>query len=146
LARCGSNLSSRPEGVEAYAVDRLADDIRGLIEEPGAESACLVGHDWGGAIAWTAATNHPRGRRSACHPERSASSSSSSWRYRTARGHRARQRDGYLGSDLAEPEPDDVPNLQGVERLPDASHWVHHDEAERVNELLIDFFTPSRGA
>jgi epoxide hydrolase 4 len=27
-----------------------------------------------------------------------------------------------------------------VERLPDASHWVHHDEAERVNELLINFF------
>ena len=56
------------------------------------------------------------------------------------------ERDGYLGSDLAEPERDDVPNLQGVERLPDASHWVHHDEAERVNELLIDFFTPSREA
>jgi pimeloyl-ACP methyl ester carboxylesterase len=28
----------------------------------------------------------------------------------------------------------------GVERLDDASHWVHHDEAERVNRLLIDFF------
>jgi pimeloyl-ACP methyl ester carboxylesterase len=56
------------------------------------------------------------------------------------------QRDGYLGSDLAEPERDDVPNLQGVERLSDASHWVHHDEAERVNELLIDFFAPSREA
>jgi pimeloyl-ACP methyl ester carboxylesterase len=27
-----------------------------------------------------------------------------------------------------------------VERLADASHWVHHDEAARVNELLIDFF------
>ncbi len=25
-------------------------------------------------------------------------------------------------------------------RLPDASHWVHHDEAERVNALLTDFF------
>ena len=52
------------------------------------------------------------------------------------------ERDGYLGSDLAEPEHDDVPNLERVERLPDASHWVHHDEAERVNQLLIDFFTP----
>ena len=36
--------------------------------------------------------------------------------------------------------PDDVPNLDRVERLADASHWVHHDEAERVNQLLIDFF------
>ena len=50
------------------------------------------------------------------------------------------ERDSYLGSDLAEPDRDDVPNLDRVERLPDASHWVHHDEAERVNQLLIDFF------
>jgi len=48
--------------------------------------------------------------------------------------------DSYLGSDLAEPEQDDVPNLDRVEHLPDASHWVHHDEAESVNQLLIDFF------
>jgi pimeloyl-ACP methyl ester carboxylesterase len=50
------------------------------------------------------------------------------------------ERDSYLGSDLAEPDRDDVPNLDRVEQLPNASHWVHHDEAERVNELLIDFF------
>jgi pimeloyl-ACP methyl ester carboxylesterase len=51
--------------------------------------------------------------------------------------------DSYLGSDLAEPDRDDVPNLDRVERLPDASHWVHHDEAERVNQLLIDFSAPA---
>jgi pimeloyl-ACP methyl ester carboxylesterase len=50
------------------------------------------------------------------------------------------ERDSYLGSELAEPHHDDVPNLDRVERLADASHWVHHDEAERVNELLVDFF------
>ncbi len=33
-----------------------------------------------------------------------------------------------------------MPNLDRVERLPDASHWVHHDEPERVTQLLIDFF------
>ena len=32
------------------------------------------------------------------------------------------------------------------ERLPDASHWVHHDESERVTQLLIDFFAPARAA
>ena len=53
------------------------------------------------------------------------------------------QADGYLGPELAEPEHDDVPNLDRVERLPEASHWVHHDEAERVNQLLIDFFAPA---
>ena len=53
------------------------------------------------------------------------------------------ERDSYLGPDLAEPDHDDVPNLDRVERLPDASHWVHHDEAERVNQLLIEFFAPA---
>ncbi|MGN6175096.1 MAG: alpha/beta fold hydrolase [Streptosporangiaceae bacterium] len=50
------------------------------------------------------------------------------------------ERDGYLGPELAEPDHDDVPGLDRVERLPEASHWVHHDEAERVNQLLTDFF------
>jgi pimeloyl-ACP methyl ester carboxylesterase len=48
--------------------------------------------------------------------------------------------DRYLGPELAKPDHDDVPNLDRVERLPDASHWVHHDEAERVTQLLTDFF------
>ena len=56
------------------------------------------------------------------------------------------QSDHYLNPDLAEPEHDDVPNLDRVERLPDASHWVHHDEAERVNQLLIDFFAPAKNS
>ena len=54
------------------------------------------------------------------------------------------QRDHYLGHELAEPEYDDVPNLDRVERLPDASHWVHHDEAERVTQLLTRFFARLR--
>jgi len=45
--------------VEAYATDRLAADIHGLIGALGAESAMLVGHDWGGTLAWTTAMNHP---------------------------------------------------------------------------------------
>jgi epoxide hydrolase 4 len=53
------------------------------------------------------------------------------------------ERDRYLGPTLAEPHYDDVPNLDRVERVPDASHWVHHDAAERVNQLLIEFFAPS---
>jgi pimeloyl-ACP methyl ester carboxylesterase len=36
------------------------------------------------------------------------------------------------------------PNLDRVEQLRDASHWVHHDEPERVTQLLVDFFAPAR--
>lgn len=50
------------------------------------------------------------------------------------------QRDRHLGAELAEPERADVPNLERVVRLPEASHWVHQDEPERVSELLVDFF------
>ena len=51
------------------------------------------------------------------------------------------QRDRHLGAEFAEPEHADVPNLAGVVRLPEASHWVHQDEPERVSELLVDFFS-----
>ena len=224
----GYNLSSKPEGFEAYGVDLLADDIRGLIRELGAESARLVGHDWGGSIAWTVAMNHPEvvdrlAILNAAHPRTLSGGTpqpepapEKSWYFfffalpglpedvvrarnwhffrhflrdaepalhaggdRNATSRRGRspgqragminyyrasvrapqkeaaaklrpisaptlviwgERDSYLGSDLAEPEHDDVPNLDRVERLADASHWVHHDEAERVNQLLIEFF------
>ena len=56
----GYNLSSKPDGYAAYTADKLADDVRGLIRELGAESAMVVGHDWGGTVAWTLAMNHPQ--------------------------------------------------------------------------------------
>ena len=55
----GYNLSSRPEVVHAYDTDRLTADIRGLIRERGAQSALLVGHDWGGSVAWATAMKYP---------------------------------------------------------------------------------------
>ena len=55
----GYNLSSKPDGFTDYTADKLATDIRGLIRELGGESAMVVGHDWGGTVAWTLAMNHP---------------------------------------------------------------------------------------
>src|SRR5436305_13722390 len=55
----GYNLSSRPSGVDAYDIDHLAGDIRDLIHERGAQSAFLVGHDWGAAAALATAINPP---------------------------------------------------------------------------------------
>ncbi len=218
----GYNLSSKPDGIAAYGAGKLATDVRGLIQERGAESAHVVGHDWGGTAAWTLAMNHPEvvdrlAILDAAHPRklneglRHPSQLRRSWYffyfqlpglpehhvrakdwrffqdflgdarplytpeeikryveawsqpgaataminyYRSAVRHSSGEiraiaaptlviwggRDRYLGPTLAEPHRDDVPNLDRVERLPDASHWVHHDEAERVNQLLIDFF------
>src|ERR1700754_3028241 len=55
----GYNLSSKPDGVAAYGAGDLAADVRGLLQERGAESAFVAGHDWGGTAAWTLAMNHP---------------------------------------------------------------------------------------
>src|SRR3954464_1684560 len=47
--------SDRPEDVEEYKTDLLIDDIFALADALGIERFALVGHDWGGAIAWGAA-------------------------------------------------------------------------------------------
>jgi pimeloyl-ACP methyl ester carboxylesterase len=226
----GYNLSSRPGDVAAYTSDKLAADIRGLILERGARSALLVGHDWGGTVAWATAMNHPEvvdrlAILNAAHPRKLSQGlhhpdqlrrswyffffalpelpesvvHANHWHFFRHFLHDARpaftpeeidryveawsqpgaatgminyyrssvrqsqkkaeaalrpikaptlviwgQRDDYLRPELAKPDHDDVPNLDRVERLPDGSHWVHHDEAERVTRLLIDFFTPAK--
>jgi pimeloyl-ACP methyl ester carboxylesterase len=47
--------SDRPQEVEAYRTDVLIDDIFALAEALSIEGFALVGHDWGGAVAWGAA-------------------------------------------------------------------------------------------
>lgn len=55
----GYNLSDKPERVEDYRLARLVDDVTGLIRHFGAREASVVGHDWGAAIAWAVARQHP---------------------------------------------------------------------------------------
>jgi pimeloyl-ACP methyl ester carboxylesterase len=59
----GYNLSDKPAGVAAYALPELVADVHGLIEAFGERQAAIVGHDWGGAIAWTFAMEHPEATR-----------------------------------------------------------------------------------
>ncbi|MGE3821205.1 MAG: alpha/beta fold hydrolase [Isosphaeraceae bacterium] len=48
----GYNRSDQPEGVENYAMPHLMADVGAVIKDLGVDSVTLVGHDWGGAIAW----------------------------------------------------------------------------------------------
>ena len=225
----GYNLSSKPDGVAAYDFDQLTGDIVGLIHERGAQSALLVGHDWGGSVAWATAMSHPEvvdrmAILNAAHPRKlleglhhpgqlrkswyffffdlpelpEAVVHANHWHFFRHFLHDAHpaftkeetdryiqawvqpgaataminyyrssvrtppkqadaairpikaptlviwgQGDRYLGQELAEPEHDDVPGLDRVERLEGASHWVHHDAAGRVNQLLTGFFAPA---
>jgi pimeloyl-ACP methyl ester carboxylesterase len=51
----GFAASDLPQEIEAYKTDRLIDDIFALADALGLTEFALVGHDWGGAIAWGAA-------------------------------------------------------------------------------------------
>lgn len=55
----GVNLSDKPSSVSDYEVHKLVDDAVGLIHQLGFENAHVVGHDWGGGIAWSLARTHP---------------------------------------------------------------------------------------
>lgn len=55
----GYHLSDKPEQIEDYTINKLSDDIAGLIEAFGETSAIVIGHDWGGAVAWRLAASKP---------------------------------------------------------------------------------------
>ena len=55
----GYNLSSKPSSVADYKISVLVDDLLGLAENLGYQKFTLVGHDWGGALAWALAIAHP---------------------------------------------------------------------------------------
>ncbi len=55
----GYNLSDKPKDIEAYRMYNLVADVVGLIDAMGHEKINLVGHDWGGAVAWAVAMRHP---------------------------------------------------------------------------------------
>lgn len=55
----GYNLSSKPAEVDAYRMPLLVEDVRQLIAHLGYRTCTLVGHDWGGVVAWAFAMRHP---------------------------------------------------------------------------------------
>ena len=55
----GYNLSDKPAGVENYDMQVLIEDVASVIRNEGQESAIIVGHDWGGGIAWSFAGWRP---------------------------------------------------------------------------------------
>ena len=232
----GYDLSDKPQGWRAYDASLLANDIAGLIRSFGTQtgtseqSAHVVGHDWGAAVAYAVAMNHPEvvrrlailnvphptrmlegfrtlrqlrkswymfffqipklpehligrdgfsfAKRSLRADSKDAFSDEDLERYveawsqpgaltgminyyraalRRSPGKALAQmkpieaqtlviwgmRDRHLGSELAEPAPEWVPNVR-MERIPEATHWVQHDTPERVNELLLGFFDDAR--
>ena len=220
----GYNRSSKPPGRRSYALDTLADDVLGLASALGRERFAVVGHDWGGVVAWHLAARNPeRIERAAilnaphpatlqrymrAHPGQAARSwyagffqapllpemvlgaggfaglrraldatarpgtftEEDAGRYRAAwaqpgaltamlnwyralpagagsvRSKRIQapvrviwgDRDAYLESGLAEAGLA-LCDRGEVFHLGNATHWVQHDEPERVSQLLVEF-------
>jgi pimeloyl-ACP methyl ester carboxylesterase len=226
----GYNLSDKPRGWRNYERGLLSGDVANLVRALGAERAHVVGHDWGGAVAWCTAMDHPGVVDrlvvlDAGHPVRyvahlrqprqllkswyvfffqipglpEAAVRAGNWRlfrnafekdarpgafdpeeieryieawskpgaikaqidyYRAAiRGtpfsmRRLREanppvqaptmviwgeNDRYGVPEVGRPEPEEAPNLERFVILPGASHWVQHEEPERVGQLLVEF-------
>src|SRR5207302_8494532 len=55
----GYNKSDQPKGVESYTVDKLVQDVEAVLKHVKQDKAVIVGHDWGGLVAWTFAMTHP---------------------------------------------------------------------------------------
>lgn len=218
----GYGRSPKPAGVDKYRMQCLIDDVVALIERSGESSVSLVGHDWGGVIAWFVAMKHPRLIEklvilNAPHPRayarelrRGSSQILRSWYagvfqlpwlpetllrfrrrlllrrvwshgpakeeeilrrydeayadrhtltcalnyYRAAARKRAPRtaivqapvlvlwgdRDRYLVRRLTDGLDTWVSKVR-IRHFRTASHWLHHDESDEVNEALIDFLS-----
>ncbi len=55
----GYNLSDKPTHIRDYAISHLVSDVLALCEYLACGDICLVGHDWGAAVAWAFAAQHP---------------------------------------------------------------------------------------
>jgi epoxide hydrolase 4 len=55
----GYRRSDKPRRVGDYRIDRLVDDVAELSRHAGHDAAAIVGHDWGGIIAWHVAMRRP---------------------------------------------------------------------------------------
>jgi pimeloyl-ACP methyl ester carboxylesterase len=221
----GYNLSDKPQGIAAYGIDELVADVIALMDSYDSRKAVLVGHDWGGAVAWQVALRHPERLEKFIavnipHPLVFARTLRHSWaqrrkswymsffqiprlpewllslanwnyltrsvvrtskkdvfsegvldRYREAwsqpgaitamiHWYRAMRqipgirpprrqvevptlivwgaRDHFLGVEMAQPSVDLCDDGR-LEILEEATHWVHHEEPERVNQLMLNF-------
>ncbi|MFA9556767.1 alpha/beta fold hydrolase [Evansella sp. AB-rgal1] len=55
----GYHLSDKPKEIDQYTLDKLRDDVIGLLEHFEREKAVIIGHDWGALVAWHIASTRP---------------------------------------------------------------------------------------
>ncbi len=219
----GYNGSSKPKGIKSYVLPQLTADVVALIQQLTDQKIYLVGHDWGGAVAWNLATHFPELLQALIilnmphpavmhqHLETNPRQQLRSWytgffqlpwlpeqllrafkyhwlarsmrftalpgtffddkidRYKSVwrqpgalsamlNWYRAYKytpfkathpvavptlliwgkKDTFLGSEMAQASVEQCQNGK-LEFIENATHWLHHEQPERVNELIWDF-------
>ncbi|MFM8355059.1 MAG: alpha/beta fold hydrolase [Gammaproteobacteria bacterium] len=99
----GYSPGARPEGVDAYHTDALVGDALALADQLGVRRFHLVGHDWGGQLAWLLAGRHRNRVRSLAvlsrpHP----TAFLNAMRADPAQAHRSRHHRAFLEPDTAD--------------------------------------------
>jgi pimeloyl-ACP methyl ester carboxylesterase len=56
----GYGASDRPPAVDSYSILRIVEDVVAILDAFGRERAYVVGHDFGGGVAWAFAMTHPQ--------------------------------------------------------------------------------------
>jgi len=133
----GYNKSDQPEGVENYAMPLLVSDVAAVIKDTGASQATIVGHDWGGAVAWQVALNLPQITRNLIilnlpHPNGLAREMRNNLEQRTNSGYAQKFRQGKAS------DPDILGG--GPMTAVRLSQWVQDKEAK---QNYIDAFDRS---
>jgi pimeloyl-ACP methyl ester carboxylesterase len=64
LGMRGASRGARPKEVGQYRTAEHVNDVLGLLDAAGLQQAHIVGHDWGGYVAWALACEHPERVRS----------------------------------------------------------------------------------
>ncbi len=59
LEQRGYTAGAQPKKLRSYLIDELVDDVAALLDAAHIKSAHIVGHDWGGAVAWAFAGTYP---------------------------------------------------------------------------------------
>jgi pimeloyl-ACP methyl ester carboxylesterase len=143
----GYSPGARPRGRWAYRQSELVGDVVGLLNAAEVDRAHVVGHDWGGGVAWHLAIVHPERVRtlatiSAPHPAaftramRSSSQLLRSW-YMFATLSVWSSGDRFVSRAAAEGTERYVDGPYRFEVIEGADHWLPDNRAEQIVELLL---------
>ncbi len=143
----GYSPGARPEGAAAYATELLVADAIGIADALGHQRFHLVGHDWGGQLAWLLAANHPEHVEtltvlSRPHPRAFAEAMKSD----SQQAHRSRHHRAFQDPDSARLLlEDDARRLRGTLRDqgvgdPDIDAYLSRLASEDVLDAAINWY------